>query len=283
MKVIDHKTRGLVISLTHRPKNLFRLASFLLVYFTLSSTTHNNTTLKINFGTDAIAAPVRSYEQQLEQVRLYIKKKMYEAAKNELEHLKFSDRGRDDERVYTALAKVNYKLHYITEALDHLRQARQLTRDPNTRSQLSNLYEQWLSAFGLVRFESIDELQRGRVELIRKRKLINKQRQSALLSVQKQLSSAVNLPVSVYLPYGSYTANGVSFKLERNQPTPIVELMVVPIDETVREVEKKLNIPWAYVSAGAVAIIGAGIGAYLLSQDSAVPSQKLTITISDGR
>lgn len=240
-------------------------------------------TVGLHSGGSAIASPVRSYEQQLEQVRLYINKNMFEAARSELERLKLTDRGKDDERVYTALAKVNYKLYFITDALSNLRNARQVTRDPKTKESLSALYEQWLTAFGLVRFEPLDQVTRGTIELIRTRKLINKDRQSALSIVQDQLSSPVNLPISVYLPYGNYSANGVEFKLERNRPTPLVELMLAPVAEPQPEVKKQLNIPWLYVGAGAVALIGASVGAYFLSQDTPEANKQLTITISDGR
>ena len=207
---------------------------------------------------------------------------MYEAAKGELERLMLTDRGQNDERVYTALAKVNYKLHFITEALSYLRKARQLSKNSKARESLSALYEQWLSAYGLVRFEPIDQVSRGTVELQRTRKLINKQRQAAYKKTQELLSQPVNLPLSLYLPYGAYIANGVHFKVERNRSAPIVDLMLTPATTPVKKEHEYTKIPWVYVGIGAVTILGAGLSVYFLSQEDPAPNQQLTITISDG-
>lgn len=231
-----------------------------------------------------MASPVRSYEQQLEQVRLYINNEMYEAARTELLKLSQSKSGQQDERVYIALAKVTYKLHQITMALSYLRTARSLAKVPQAKEKLSSLYEQWLSTYGLVRFEPADQVQRGIVNLSRKRKLINKERQAALEYAQKALKKGVDLPLSLYLPYGHYSANGTSFKLKRNAPTPIVELMLVPMAEPQKQPSSShANQHWLYIGFGSAAVVALGIVAYSLSQDEEAPSNRLTINITDGR
>ncbi len=229
------------------------------------------------------AAPIRTYEQQLEQVRLYINNDMFEAAKRELERLQKLERGKSDERVHIALAKVNYKLFNITQALSNLRRARNLVRDTNARQKLTVLYEQWLSIYGLVRFESVDQLQTGTIELVRKRKFINRDRQLALEKVQESLQDKVQLPASIYLPYGSYLANGVSFRVKRNQPTPIVELMLTPIVNQTPVPVKRDFTKWVYVGLGSLAFLSATIGGYYLLQEPPPPSRQLTITLSDGK
>lgn len=229
------------------------------------------------------AAPVRSYEQQLEQVRLYINNSMFEAALAELVKLRQTQRGVSDERLYIALAKVNYKLHYITMALSDLRKAIGLTSNVTAKKRLKGLYEQWLATYGLVRFESVDQLQNGQLTLTRKRKLINQERKSALEVIQTQFSKGVELPISVYLPYGAYSANGTSFSLKRNMPVPIIEVMLNPIQEVIKQSTSPNLQRLLYIGLGSVALVVLGAGSYFMLQEETPPNTKLTITISDGR
>ena len=231
----------------------------------------------------ATPQPVRSYEEQLEQVRLYINNKMFEAALVELNKLKRTDKGSKDARLFTALAKVNYKLHYITSALNDLRMARLLSNHPKAKKRLTVLYEQWLNTFGLVRFESSQQLQRGTLNLTRTRKIINQDRAAALEHVQAEFSKGVTLPISVYLPYGSYSANGTTFKLKKDQMTPIVEVILTPLrQERPKPVQQDFS-KWLYVGLGSAVLIGLSVGGYYALQDSPPASKTLSITINDGR
>ena len=227
-----------------------------------------------------ITVPERSYEQKLDQVRLYINNQMYLAALNELNLLSESPEGQEDERIFTALAKVNYKLHNITTALSNLRRARRLTQDPKDRVLLTELYDQWLNTYGLVRFESADRQVEGVITLSRKRKFINRERREALARATKQLSKGVRLPISLYLPYGKYQVNGTQFKLERNQPTPIVDILLKPLEPTAPDQAERSSNKWLYIGLGSVAVIAAGVGGYFLFDQDSPSSRPLYISIS---
>lgn len=227
--------------------------------------------------------PVRSYEQQLEQVRLYINNKMFEAALVELNKLKLTSRGGQDARLHTALAKVNYKLHYVTAALNDLRQARLLTNDPEAKKKLTALYEQWTSTYGLVRFEAAEQLQTGTLNLTRTRKMINHERAAAFEFIQDELAKGVTLPLSVYMPFGSYSANGTQFKLKKDQPTPIVEVILIPLKQEPITPKKQDLSKWLYIGLGSAVLVGLGIGGYYALQDSPPANKTLSITINDGR
>ena len=234
-------------------------------------------------GSRVEASPVRSYEQQLEQVRLYINNDMFEAALAELNKLRGSEQGQGDERLYIALAKVNYKLHNITAALSDLRKARKLTKNSKAKKRLTSLYEQWLSTYGLVRFEPADQTYKGQLTLKRQRKLINQERKAALGKVQKLFEKGIELPLSAYLPYGQYSANGTTFKLKRNMPTPIVEVMLTPLKEVVQPPSSSNMDQWLYVGLGSAALVALGVGGYFMFQDDPKPNTQLTVVISDGR
>ena len=227
-----------------------------------------------------ITVPERSYEQKLDQVRLYINNRMYLAALNELNQLSESKEGHQDERIFSALAKVNYKLFNITAALSNLRRARRLTTNAKTKSLLTELYDQWLSTYGLVRFESANRQEEGVINLSRKRKFLNRERREALAHVSKKLAQGVKLPVSLYLPYGKYKANGTIFKLERNQPTPIVDVLLQSAKPKAPTREDKPDFKWVYIGVGSAALIAAGIGGYLLLSDEPDVSRPLVISIS---
>jgi hypothetical protein len=228
-----------------------------------------------------ITVPERSYEQKLDQVRLYINNKLYLPALNELNRLSESDEGQQDSRIFIALAKVNYKLHNITAALSALRRARRLTQDAKDKEFLTELYDQWLNTYGLVRFESANSQEEGVIVLSRKRKFINRERREAMTRAVQQLAKGVRLPVSLYLPYGKYIVNGSSFKLERNQPTPIVDVLLKPLKLSSPAEESKSDYTWIYVGVGSAALIAAGVGGYLLFDDEPnIGRRPLVISIS---
>ena len=227
-----------------------------------------------------ITVPERSYEQKLDQVRLYINNQMYLAALNELNLLSETDEGQGDERVFIALAKVNYKLYNITTALSNLRRARRLTQHSEDKKLLTELYDQWLNTYGLVRFESANSQNEGVIQLSRKRRFINRERREALSRAAKQLAEGVRLPISLYLPYGKYTVNGTSFRLERDQPTPIVDVLLKPMESIKPQKESTSSYKWLYIGMGSAALIAAGIGGYFLLDQEPSGSRPLEISIS---
>lgn len=222
------------------------------------------------------AAPAQTYEQRLDQVRLYIRNQMLPAALTELEQLSRTQQGQADVRVFAALAKVNFKLHEVTLALKHLRTARDLSRNPAEQAQLTSLYEEWLSEFGLVRFEPASSVSQGSFELVRKRKLINQERQAVLDHVSQQFRNGITLPISVYLPYGSYLINEAPFKIARDGTVPVVSVLLKPTQMDPPKIEEPF--PWLYVGLGGVAIIAAGIGSYFILSDP--PSAEPTVDIN---
>ena len=221
------------------------------------------------------------YEQQLDRIKLYISDELYLPALNELKLLSKTPQGRDDVRVFIALAKVSYKLHDITSAFSYLGRARALPSKALIREKLTELYREWLRYYGLVRFESANAQTRGVVTLIRKRRqVVSAERREILRSSIERFARGVDLPSVAYLPYGHYTANGTPFHLKRREMNaPMVEILLPPVEQE-KEESKVSQLNWLYIGIGGALITAAGVGGYfLLNDDSPPPTRRLDIIV----
>jgi len=202
-----------------------------------------------------------SYQQRVHQAERYVEGKLYEQAVKELKELERSPEGSQDVRVSELLSLAYYHSNDINKALYYLRQARQLTADEGLRARLTQHYQQWIKAFGLVQFASLTPTTSGAIELNAERKILNPKRRAAFKIAQRQLRRGVTLPLSMYLPFGSYVANSVPFQLKPSLPPPSVELSLIPVKgEAVSTKTSK----WVYITLGGVALIATAVGGYYL-------------------
>jgi hypothetical protein len=216
----------------------------------------------------------QSYTQRLRQVELYMDRALFVQARRELLKLIQTQQGERDYRVAKYLATCAHRLHDITEALRYLRVARRLTSDPQERAWIGDRYQLWSKSYGLVRFSSDPEGQ-GVIDLTSARRILNPDRLSVFKVAQEQLLKGVQTPHTLYLPYGSYLANSVSFQLKRGAPSPNVQLTLKPI----AHVEESTNTSkWVYISLGGVALVAAILGGYALFQ--APDTKERTLTLS---
>ena len=240
------------------PRWLMITLSFTLLWAPLRADHHLTTSLN-----QAEAQPRPSYEQRLDQVRLYIEKNLLNQAKTELIELGQSPRGKYDVRIASAMAIVAYKLHHISLALQYLRKARKLSRDAREKLKFSALHERWAKEYGLVRFESLNTTQFGRLKLKRRTRILNAKRKAVLKVVSEQISAGVTLPFSLYLPYGKYTVNDTPFNLKLNALPSVVKVNLIPIPRQ----EQSTNVSsWVYIGVGGLLIASVGVGGYFLLQ-----------------
>lgn len=229
----------------------------------------------------SIAQPQRSYEQRLDQIKLYIQEGLHKQAQIELDVLLQTAKGARDVRVAQSLAINAYKLNRMTQALNHLRIARRLANNEEQREIFTTLYERWQQEYGLVQFVSKNQLSYGGINLQRARLPLNTKRREVFFNAQKDLKLGVKAPAVVYLPYGAYTANQIKFKIRRDQESPIVKLMLTPlaIPSKPKYSPKKSKIsPWVYAGIGSVALIVLGVGTYYLLDTNEPAAQQFNVT-----
>ena len=210
-----------------------------------------------------------SYEQRINQANLYIRQELYHQALAELEVLLATPQGATDVRVVAAAAEASYRTRDITKALDLLRVARRLSQSPSERHELGERYNAWSSEYGPVRFESSNALRRGALALESDRKILNPERREVFERARERLALGFIPPLSLYLPYGSYTANQVPFQLLPSQPMPIV---AVPLDSIAAPAEPPATSSsnaWVYVSVGGAVLVAVLAGVYFANADPA--------------
>ena len=228
-----------------------------------------------------LAQPQRSYEQRLDQIKLYIQEGLHKQAQEELNVLLQTAKGARDVRVAQSLAINAYKLNRMTQALNYLRTARRLARNPEERELFTNLYERWQQEYGLVQFVSKNHLKYGSINLQRARLPLNTKRREVFFNAQKDLKLGIKTPKAIYLPYGTYMANQIKFKIRRDQESPIVKLMLTPLANPPKSKSssKKSNIlPWIYAGIGSVALIALGVGTYYLLDTNQPAAQQFNVT-----
>ena len=222
----------------------------------------NTPALELFLPATLCAEPLMSYEQRLQQVELYMERKLFVQAVHELKKLIQTQEGMNDYRVAKHLLLASYQLSDITSALHYLRVARNLTTDPQERTWLASTYKTWAKSYGLVRFESIPA-GFGAIKLESERVLLNPERRKAFEVTQEQLLKGVSTPISVYLPYGSYLANKTPFALKREVSSQVVQLTLLKANAPPPS-PSEARLPWGYITLGALVLIGGAVGGYYL-------------------
>lgn len=219
-----------------------------------------------------------SYEQRLNQASLYMRQELYHQALAELEVLLATPQGATDLRVVVTAAEASYGVRDITKALDYLRVARRLSQSPSERHELGERYNAWSSEYAPVRFESSNALRRGALVLESDRKILNPERREVFERARERLALGFVSPLSLYLPYGSYTANQVPFQLVMSQPMPIVAVPLDPITTPGEPPAPSSSNTWVYVSLGGAVLVAVLTGVYLATADP--PPQKALVVFN---
>ena len=215
------------------------------------------------------AAPRKAaFRPHTEQGVHYYRKRKLEAAREALEQaMKLPGGSSDHETLYT-LARVYYDLQMLEKAIPTAKRCTEVIEGGEGLEDCQQLLRSLIDGFGELRLlpaQDSPEQRVGRVELETRSELIHPKKKKIFEGIAERLAAApVELPLSLYLPFGSYAANGVPFTLERGDKAVDVKLLLPPPKlAAAQPVEKKKTSPWWYVGATALAV-GAGATAAVL-------------------
>lgn len=213
-------------------------------------------------------APAASFEELREQGILYFKKDRFPQAKSQLDRAYKMKGGDADFNTVYFRGRCAYKLLILETAFAMADKAKALAGEDARKQKLVEEWAQEMQGlYGGVTIKAAagETNTEGRVFLESKTGIINKEKKQTFLSIRERFRSTdVQVPTTIYLPYGDYTANNVPFAINQGEPTPTVELFLQVVK---RETEGGSNV-WLYAGIGGGIAIAAGVAAYfLLAED----------------
>lgn len=198
--------------------------------------------------------------QQSEQGIHYYRKRMLAPAMAALEKAQQLPGGNKDYRTLSNLARVYYDLVLLEKAIPTARAARDAAVEPEEKAEAARYVESLEERFGGVTFrkarEQVGDITRGIIHLEDRGGLIDPVKKQVFEKIAARFrDTQVELPITLYLPFGSFAANRAPFEVQKGNVAD-VELILYNLEEGVS--------PWWYVAGGAVVVAGATVAALLL-------------------
>jgi len=224
------------------------------------------------FGRSVRAAEERSYKYYRDQGIHYYRKKRLEPALSALEKAGTFAEADSDYKTHLYLAKVYYDLLLLEKAFPEARKAVALASSDAEQKEATGLLKGLEDFFGGVTFrmapEQKDNIKSGIIYLEDRGGLINIKKKEVFSKIKQRFhNTPIELPLTIYLPYGSYAANRAPFEIKKGEMVPEVELFLTEVDSGIS--------PWWYVGGGVAAVAATiSVMTFLLGSDA--PHQTMT-------
>ncbi len=230
-------------------------------------------------ATGTVAVPVSAVQAQgpggattLEDVRdqgiLYFNKDLHKQARGFLDRAWKMPGGQADFRTAYYRAATYFKLLIVEEAFSSALKAEQLADNDRHKRRIGDLLTEMRSLFGAVTLTAAEgeTNKKGRIFFEAQTGIINRAKKQRFMSIRERFRSTdIALPITVYLPWGEYTANKVPFALVQGEDAPSLEIFL-QVDRTNEPKGGGLStMQWVWIGVGgAVLVAGAATAAVLL-------------------
>ncbi len=179
----------------------------------------------------------------------YYRKGFFEPARGALERAAALPEGDTDFRTHYYLARTCYELLVLEDAFPAARRAVELSAKESHRRRAQGLLDRLEQSFGGVTLHQAPEQEgqvaRGIIHLADAGGLIQPKKKELFRRIRAHFrSSAVELPLTIYLPFGSYTANLAPFEIERGKTAEATTFLVTRAER---------DRTWIWVAGGSVA------------------------------
>ncbi len=155
-----------------------------------------------------VAAQDASSSHAVDQARLFIRKGWHADARDELLQALTSPEGSQSYEVHWLLAQVLYELLEVGLAIEHARVAAGLTEDPDQQAACWQLVEFYEGSFGAVQVIGPQKGLSTRLQLELTSTLFDPELKRFIARKTLELTEPHKLPVTIWLPVGSYLVNG---------------------------------------------------------------------------
>lgn len=218
---------------------------------------------------DDDGGPAVDYKAAREQAIHYYRqnKKLYLRALGLLRKAAATPEGGKDWKTTYWLAKIANENNILEDAFPWAIRAKGNAKKDGQRQKSDAMVKYLTKSFGAVNF-SQDERQKktlkeGYIIIDVERPLINKQKKAVFAAIKGRFGKTkVELPKTLYLPFGEYRANGAPFKIQKGEEAKAVLFLFA-------EPGGEGGMSWpliAGIGVGAAALV-AGVGALILITD----------------
>ena len=208
----------------------------------------------------------------------YIKRKLWPLAQAELEKAKGHAGGRKDFKTRYYLARAYYEQLIIEKAVTEARVAASIARDdePRDKVRAENLRDRIEGFFAGVTVLQDDrqkgQVGKGIIHLEVMGGLINRKKKEQFARIRDRFAETpVELPATIWLPFGDYKANGAPFSIRKGESAEAITFLYLPDAE-------RPSTPWWIWAGAATAFAGAAAATVmLLTADEPLPERSVTI------
>jgi hypothetical protein len=224
----------------------------------------------------------RSMTEIRDQGILYYKRERFPLAKAELDKAFARPGGKADFQTVLYRGRAAYKVLILEDAFAMVKLGAELAgEDKRQEAAITEIQTEMSALYGAVRVEKAEQETntKGRIYFEAKTGIINKEKKQRFLSIRERFRNTdVEVPTTIYMPYGDYLANNVPFSVKKGEETPTVQVFL-QIVQTESEENPYL---WWYVGGAAAVAVGAGVAAFfLLSEDETVVEQRTRVSVQN--
>ena len=236
--------------------------------------------LSVALAVGAVVTPVgpawaQGGAQTLEDVRdqgvLYFNKNLFKQARVFLDRAWKMPGGREDVRTAYYRASTYFKLLVIEEAFATGEIAEKLAGDnARYKRRVGELMGEMRGLFGAVTLKAAEgeTNAKGRIFFEAQTGIINRAKKKRFMAIRERFRTTdIKLPITVYLPWGQYTANKVPFKLVQGEDAPVLEIFL-QVDRTNDPKGGGLStMQWVWIGVGGAALVAGAVTAGILLQE----------------
>lgn len=234
------------------------------------------------FGVVLIAGPAQAAPGTFKEVRdrgvHYHRKGLHEAAVAELDQARGMEEGVDDFQTHLILAKATYELMRLERTFPMAIEAADLADGERQKAKADALLKELRSFYGGVKLQKAPEARtdQGYVYLEDTGGLINQRKKEVFGKLrQRYRTESSLLPVTIYLPFGKYTANRVPFETKEGE---VAEILIIPDADPEASGGKAL---W-WIVGGTAAVVAAGALAVVLLSGDDLPATSMELSGGSG-
>ena len=202
----------------------------------------------------------------------YHRKGLHEAAVAELDKAKATEAGAQDFLTHLTLAKATYELLRLERTFPLAERAVELADSDKDKAKAQALLDELREFYGGVKLAKAPEARtdQGYVYLEDTSGLINSRKKEVFDTLRERYRTEPSLlPLTIYLPFGKYTANRVPFETKTGETA---EILIIPDAEAARGD----GALW-WIAGGAAALVAAGAVAVVLLTAGDEPSTSLEL------
>lgn len=209
----------------------------------------------------------------------YYKKKLWSPAIDTLEKAAKTPQGQKDYKTYFYLAKCTEATLQLEKAFPYAKKAVELARSEEDQEEATKLMGTLEKYYAGVRFEQNpdqpEKFEQGGLIILKPTKpIINPQKKKVFEKIAEYFrAKPVQLPITIYLPFGEYEANGAPFIIEQGKEAKAKVFLYNPEGE---------GTSWWWIVGGGVAAAGitAGILLPILLSEDTQTAKLGTLTLS---